>query len=442
MLKRIINTLIDNDYKVWLVGGAVRDILMGKIPHDLDLATTATPSDMHEIFDKVLDTGIKHLTCTILDNGNAYEITTIRKEGDYLDSRHPSKVEIADSIEEDLQRRDFTINAMAIEFYTGKCIDPFDGLNDIKKGIIRCVGDPYDKLSQDKLRALRAVRFYSQFNFELENKEVLNKIDLTYVSNERIRDEFFKILVSPRRGKGIELLIETGLMKYIIPELMNCIGIDGGKHHDETVLEHCINSLNNCLPYDPLVCLAALCHDIGKPMTVENINGDIHFYKHENIGAEIMKKRMRELKFSKSDTNKVVNLIRNHMFDYIVVNKTSKSIKRLVSKIGEENLFNMCVINYADRKGNNKKHTCGFIDYLVKHTIISEWLKIRSDINKFTVNDININGNEICSILNVEPGVIIGDIKNWLLELIVDNEVKNINEDLRKKVGEEYERRV
>ncbi len=304
---KISDILSKNGYQAYLVGGSIRDILMNKNDlHDYDIATDATPDDLKRIFKDAIAFGEKFGTILVIYKGFNFEITTFRTESDYKDQRHPEKVVFIKDIKEDLKRRDFTMNAIAFNMQSNDLIDIFGGQKDIKNKIIRCVGDPDLRFNEDPLRLIRAVRFYVQLHFDIEEdtyKSIKNNASkIVTVSKERIRDEFMRMLSFDKPSRGIELLRDTGLLDYIFPEINLCYGVEQNKFHSLDVYHHILLSMDMA---DKRIRLAALLHDIGKPQTK---NGE-HFFGHEKIGAEMADKMLRRLKFPKKDISLISKLI-------------------------------------------------------------------------------------------------------------------------------------
>ena len=326
-LKKVAEIFNRNGYSVYLVGGAVRDMIMGKGVHDYDLATDATPEQVMNIFHKVIPTGIQHGTVTVHIFGMQLETTTFRTESDYSDGRHPDKVEYARTIEEDLSRRDFTMNAIAADLKDGTIKDPFDGMGDIKRKTIRTVGNPLERFGEDGLRPIRAIRFAGQLGFTIEketlksisNPDVIRKIKS--ISIERFHDEFCKIMKCEKPSVCLRLLEDNGLMDIFIPEFKVCRGcIQGDKRgfHEFDVADHNFYACDGAPKDNLIVRLAAFYHDIGKPesRTTETIGKIeyIHFHGHETISEKKCRASMTALKFSNDDIKQVTHLVKNHMF--------------------------------------------------------------------------------------------------------------------------------
>ncbi|MCX6702310.1 MAG: CCA tRNA nucleotidyltransferase, partial [Candidatus Wolfebacteria bacterium] len=340
-IKEIGEKLNKAGFEAYLVGGCVRDILRGTVhgelvePKDWDVATNAKPDEIQKIFpDSVYENdfgtvGIKLTTYDLRLTTNIVEVTTYRLEGKYSDKRHPDEIKFAKTIEEDLARRDFTINALALKIRNSKLeidsvVDPYGGQADLKNKIIRAVGEPEKRFKEDALRLMRAVRFAVELNFniEKETQEAIKKHAklLAEISQERIRDEFEKIIMTPSAKRGIELLEEFNLLKYIIPELREGIGVAQNRHHVYTVFEHALRSLDYAAKqnYSLEIRVAALFHDIAKPKTKRGDGPDATFYNHEQAGARVVAKILERMRFSKEKTEKIFHLVRYHMFYYNV----------------------------------------------------------------------------------------------------------------------------
>ncbi len=440
----VVRELYKNGFEGWIVGGSIRDILMGKEPNDYDIATNATPEEVMRIFRRVIPTGIKHGTVTVLIGDNSVEVTTFRRDGKYLDGRHPVSVTYATSIYEDISRRDFTINGIAYNPITDKIIDPYNGIEDIKNGIIRTIGDPIERFREDGLRCFRACRFSSQLGFEIEKNtfEAIKKsVDVaSKISAERIRDEIIKIIQSPRPSVGFECMRKSGLLNLVMPELLEGYGIKQNKYHKFDVYYHNLYTCDAAKPDDYRIRLAALLHDIGKPYAKKEVEDESTgkksvFYNHEIIGAAIAKKILRRLKFSNNDINFITHLIRNHMFHY-TDDWTDGAVRRFLRKVGVENLDALFELRRADRIGNGLKR--GDSKAIKKFRERIE--KIIEQENAITVRDLDINGYDLMNTFGLKPGPIIGKILNELLEVILDEPEKNKKEILLEIAKEILER--
>ncbi|WP_061321331.1 CCA tRNA nucleotidyltransferase [Clostridium botulinum] len=431
----IINTLQENGYEAYIVGGAVRDSLLERKVNDWDITTSANPQEVVNIFEnlgyKIIPTGLKHGTVTILINSIGYEVTTFRVDGEYEDNRHPKEVKFTSNLREDLKRRDLTINAMAYNDKIG-LVDYFYGLEDLNHKIIRCVGNSKDRFNEDSLRMLRCIRFASQLNFCMEESIKLNirklSRNIANVSMERIRDELCKILVSSQPVYGIRNIVELNLMDYIIPELKACVGFEQHNiHHDKDIYGHILSVVEN-VPNKLELRLAALLHDIGKPRCFSiGDNGQGHFYGHQKISADMTKDILKRLKFDNKTIDKVDKLVYNHMTRY---NKLrTPNIKKFINKVGIDNLDDLFELQIADIKGSAKEYHS--FDNVSNLKIKCE--KILSEKQPLTIKDLDINGYDLMK-LGINQGKEIGIMLNKLLDIILENPNLNNKEDLIKIV--------
>ncbi|MEM5947758.1 CCA tRNA nucleotidyltransferase [Spirochaetia bacterium 38H-sp] len=429
-LIEIANTLKKNKHQCYIVGGAVRDIAMGKEPDDYDLASSATPEEIKKIFKKVIPTGIQHGTVTILIKRDKYEITTFREEEGYTDLRHPDKIRYTRSLETDLSRRDFTINALALDPITEEIYDLYQGYADIKKKIIKTVGQPDKRFEEDALRILRAIRFAAQLGFTIE-KETYKAIkrhskNIQQISWERIREEFTKVLLSPSPSLGIKLMEETEILQYIIPELLTCKNISQGKAHRFDVYHHLLASCDLVEKKDIIIKLAALFHDIGKPITKIEIPGKgLAFYDHDKESAKIAKKILKRLKYPNSTIEKVTHLIQNHMIKY-TEDWTDAAIRRHITRIGKDNLDQLLELLKADRWGITGTKTKVTDIEALRYRINTELNKS----NALTIKDLKINGNTLQETLEIPAGPWIGKILKYLMEAVLDDPKLNTKEKL------------
>lgn len=427
-------------FQCFLVGGSVRDSIMGFTPNEYDIATNAKPEDVQRIFKYTIPTGIKHGTILVILDDMHVEITTFRSDGNYSDGRHPDKVEYTASIEDDLPRRDLTINAMAYNVLDGTLIDMFDGMKDIKNKIIRSVGNPYERFTEDGLRIMRAIRFATKLNFNIE-KETFEAIChstgmLTSIAYERIREEFNGILISDNPFRGVELLRKTGILALIMPELMQGFGVSQNRFHKYDVYYHILHTIQAVEPLETeeltlLVRLAALFHDIAKPMVQKKVSKQEEpvYYNHEVVGANVAKKIMKRLKYSNAEIDFVTLLVRQHMF-YYQDEWTDGAVRRFMKAVGIENIKPLLKLREADRlgSGNRKDKESKAIPKLLARID-----KIIEEENAITVKDLKINGNDLMKEFNLKPGPIVGKILNYLLDLILDEPSLNDKEKLMEK---------
>ncbi len=452
----ILRKIEENGFEAYLVGGCVRDLLMAKEPKDFDITTNALPDDILKIFDDArYENNFGTVLLPIRDENekaiSVIEITTYRSESGYQDHRRPDEVIFEKELDKDLSRRDFTVNAMALclpgknqEKYNSKkieinkqefyLVDFFGGLKDIKLKIIRAVGEPLDRFKEDALRMMRAVRFSCQLDFELEPKTERAIIKMAgsikFIAKERIKDELVKILSSNKSMEGIERLKNLKLLQYIIPEILLGEKMEQNHHHVYTVLKHSLLSLKHCPSSKWQVRLAAFLHDVGKPASMKVIDGGRTFYNHEYIGAKITRKIMDRLKFSREDTETVVNLVKNHMFYYNVGEVTAASVRRLIAKTGRENLSDLIDLRVADRLGSG---TPKAMPYKLRHL---QYMMEKVQNDPVSVKMLQVNGDIMISELKMEPGPKMGAILDVLLAEVLENPELNEKEILVKRVKE------
>ena len=439
-LTGFVKTFHENGFECYLVGGSVRDLILGFDIYDYDFATSARPDQVMKLFKRVIPTGVKHGTVTVLVQGMEFEVTTYRADGKYFDGRRPETVYFASSLEEDVKRRDFTINGLALDIRTNEIIDHVQGLADIKDGIIRTIGNPDERFKEDGLRTYRACRLASKLNFEIEEKtfnSISQALDVAAkVSVERIRDELLKILETDKPSVGFEYMRKTGLLRNCLPELDDAYNVEQNRFHAYDIYFHSLYSCDAAPRGNPLVRLAALFHDIGKVQTKRmGDDGDYTFYNHEVIGARIVRRIMKRLKFSNTELDKVNNLVINHMFHY--TNEwTDGAVRRFMRKVGVENLPDLFTLREADRSGNGSRFG---IPEPIKRLQERIELIIEAE-NAITVTDLDINGNIIMDAFDLKPGPVIGNILKELLELVLDNPEINDRDILLQEAAEIYER--
>jgi poly(A) polymerase/tRNA nucleotidyltransferase (CCA-adding enzyme) len=443
----IIKKLKKEGYQAFIVGGCVRDILRGVKPTDWDIATSAKPEEIQKIFKKNFYTNRFFTVTVILETQDPtlkeVEITTFRKESKYSDKRHPDEVSFAKNIEEDLSRRDFTINAMALDVKEPgelKLIDPFLGQKDLRAKIIRAVGDPDERFSEDALRMLRAIRFAASLDkknvweIEKETFEAIKKNAklINFISKERIRDEIVKILESPLAYEGFLLLHQSGLLKEIIPELEKGVGVTQNRHHIYTVFMHSLLSLKYAVKYgyNLNVRLAALFHDIAKPEVKKGEGPDATFYNHDVVGAKFTRNILTRLKFPKEIVEKVSLLVRYHMFFFDPEKVSESAVRRLLRKVGKENIQELIELRIADRKGSGvpkaRPYRLRYFEYLVS--------KVSRD--PISPKMLKVDGYDVMEILKIKSGPRVGLILNALLSEVLDDPKKNEREYLEKRIKE------
>lgn len=458
--QKVARMLQKEGYKCYLVGGALRDVVLGIEPDDYDLATDAKPEAMLKIFPKAVSTGARFGMVSALVNGNDGEIhdvqvTTFRSEADYVDGRWPTKVEFISDLEGDLGRRDFTFNAMALDMLSQnldgdiadqsgevkewEIYDPFGGLTDLGLKVVRAVGTPLERFKEDGLRAFKACRMASQLGFDIET-DTFNAITqalpvAAQVSMERIRDEFVKMLMkSAKPSLGIELMRKTGLLKLFLPELLEGHGVSQKLFHADDVYMHC---LRTCDAAVDRIKLAALFHDIGKP---RKDMGNGHFYGHDTEGENMTREIMTRMRFSKAEVERTCALVRNHMFffPYIAegmtedqareINEkawTDSAVRRFIARVGEENIEDLFELRIADASSNPKT---AFNEMEIKlfQERISE---VRQKDIALKITDLKVTGNDLME-AGVPKGPEVGTILNALLEKVLDDPMLNTREKL------------
>lgn len=448
-VKFAIEELQRKGFQAYIVGGCVRDLLSGNPPSDWDLATNATPEQIQAVFlenfsDNKFGTVTARIKKNLLPEAADYfeiEITPYRVESKYTDKRHPDTVEWSDNINDDLSRRDFTVNAIALSYAYIKesekpqieIIDLFGGRDDIAAKVIRAVRDPNERFLEDALRMMRAVRFSVTLGngwfIEAKTEQAIkvNSMWLKEVSQERIRDEFTKIILSDRAAEGIETLRKLDLLGYIIPELLDSYGCGQNKHHIYDCYNHLLKSLEFTAQkkFGFYVRMAALLHDIGKPLAKIGNGPDSTFYNHEIIGAKLAKKILQRMKFPKKEVDKIVLLVRYHLFYYNVGEVGEASVRRLVRNVGSENLEELLQVRMADRIGSG----CPKAEpYKLRHL---RYLMEKSALDPISPKMIQINGKDIMDILKIQPGPKVGKILEVLLSMVLDNPAKNKKELLK-----------
>lgn len=433
----IINIVKKANFEIYIVGGAVRDLLLRRQTYDWDFTTNATPEEILSIFpdgfyDNTFGTvGIPSKA----EDETPFEITTFRTEHGYSDNRHPDKVKWGKSLDEDLKRRDFTINAMALQKTKGKkdnfrIVDPFEGQVDIKNRLIRAVGDPNERFTEDALRMMRALRIASELNFKVEEKTKdaikTNARQIYKIAKERVKDELLKLIASPHAYNALIQFREVGLMQEVLPELEKTFGVEQkspGRHHIHDVGTHCLLSLKYCPSTDPIVRFATLIHDIGKPQTHNVLKtGTITFYNHEVVGARIAKRIAKKLRLSKKDSDKLWKLVRFHQFT-VDEKQTDKAIRRFIVRVGQKNIKDMLALRVGDRLGGGARETSWRLEEFKKRLV---------EVQKqpFAIRDLKISGHDVMKAINIKPGREVGKILKNLFDLVVNSKIKNTKGEL------------
>jgi len=460
-VQKVGRILLKEGFEAYLVGGALRDTVLGEKPHDYDLATNALPDEMLNMFPKAVSTGAKFGTVVALiqdkyGETHEVEVTTFRSETEYVDGRWPESVDFVDDIDKDLGRRDFTFNAMALDLAQlklngsddvkeGDIYDPYGGTKDIEKKLVRAVGTPIERFKEDGLRAFKACRMAAQLGFDIEKetfKAIKKSIPIaSQISMERIRDEFMKMLInSPKPSVGIELMRQTGLLAIFMPELLESVDVEQKLYHAHDVYWH---ALKTCDVAHDSVKLAALLHDIAKPRTDM---GNGHFYGHDKMGSDLAEQIMKRMKFSQTEIKRVKILIENHMFYYPHIKEdmtkeekeniekhewTDAAVRRFIQRVGEENIDDLFKLRLADAQ-SNPATAFKPEEITILQKRISE---VRKQDMVLKVTDLDITGQDLMD-LGIKKGPKIGIILNELLDMVIEDPLLNTKEILTKKAKE------
>lgn len=454
VLQKLNSVFEENGYEAYLVGGAVRDVLMGKNPSDYDVATNAEPQEVTRIFKKVIPTGIAHGTVTVHFMKNEIEVTTFRTESDYSDGRHPDNVAFTRNLNEDLSRRDFTMNAIAASLKDGKITDPYDGQKDIKNKIIRTVGNPYERFLEDGLRPIRAIRFSAKLNFKIESEtlksisapEIIEKTKT--ISLERFRDELLKLMQAEKPSEGLKIMEKTGILGIFMPELMpcrGCIQTDFRGFHEFDVLDHLFYSCDGAPKEKINVRLAALLHDTGKPTAkkiVPTPQGEtVTFYRHEQYSAEIARKLLFRLKFSNAEIDNICHLIENHMFNYEPQWKDS-AVRRFLVKVKAENVEDLFDLRLADIYGM-RNTPVRLHDSQTAKLLLEFKERIEKEQQKksaLSLKSLAVNGKDLME-AGIPSGKELGTILNELFETVLEDPAQNEKDTLMAIAKKIYENR-
>lgn len=439
-VKKIIDKLEKEGFEAYVVGGCVRDSLRGVKPSDWDIATDAPSEKTVELFPHNFEVEEFGLVTVITESKDEtlkeIEIMRFRTEAGYDDHRHPDEVEWVGSIEEDLARRDFTVNALAMNS-SGEIIDIYEGQEDLEKKIIRAVGDPDERFEEDALRLIRAIRFASlgpDWRIEGETKaSIRDKAPLLEkVSKERIRDEFVKIIMSPEARKGVNLMKDTGLLPFVLPELQENVGVAQNKHHEFNCYDHAVNSLHYAVEndYSKYVRLATLLHDIAKPRVKEGEGEEATFYNHEMEGAKMTEEILTRLRFPKETIKRVTNLVRYHLFYYNVGEVTESSVRKLVRNVGRENMEDLLRVRYSDRIGSGCPKA---VPYKLRHL---QYVIEKTSKDPISTKMLKVSGDDIMKKLGIGQGPKVGQVLDILLSEVLDDP----NLDMKKKLNKRVEK--
>lgn len=424
----ICRRLREKGKRGWIVGGCVRDLLRGKEAKDWDVATDARPEEVARMFRKVIPTGIQHGTVTVVQGGTHYEVTTLRGEGAYSDGRRPDKVEFVDDITADLARRDFTMNAIAIDPVDGHLIDPFGGAADLEARLMRAVGDPLERFSEDGLRVLRAARFAATLECSIEpaTERAMGheraRATFRRVSAERVRDEWMKSMTAARPSVAFEIMRRTSILEITCPELIEAVGCEQNKWHAFDVWGHAMACLDACAP-SPVLRVAALLHDVGKPRTraFSDKTGDYTFYDHERVGAEMAEPLLSRLRFSNEDRAKITALIRHHLICYSD-SWTDAAVRRWLRRVTPELAPDLYLIGVADALGKGRDASEDIESLSRLRARVEAMIAAGAALS---AKDLAINGTDLMKELELKPGRIVGQIIERLVELVTDDPTAN-----------------
>ena len=428
---RILNTLGGHGYEAYAVGGCVRDSLLGRMPQDWDITTSARPEQVKALFRHTIDTGIQHGTVTVMLDHEGFEVTTYRIDGEYEDARHPKEVAFTANLLEDLKRRDFTINAMAYNEVTG-LVDAFDGIGDLERGVIRCVGNAMERFSEDALRMLRAVRFAAQlgFSIERETQEAIAGLagNIKKVSAERIQVELIKLLTSPNPGE-LKVAYRTGLTAVFLPEFdMMMETPQNNPHHCYSVGEHTLKAIE-AVPADKVLRLTMLLHDIAKPACkTTDKKGVDHFYGHPARGSEMARGILRRLKFDNDTTDRVCRLVHWHDDNPEL---SGKAVRRAMHRIGVEQYPALFAVKRADilaQSGYRRAEKLAYVD--AYEQMYRECMEKKECL---TIRQLAVSGQDLIA-AGMQPGKQIGEMLNELLERVLEDPGLNTKEQLLKIV--------
>ena len=429
----VIDTLRAAGYEAYAVGGSVRDTLLGRNTHGWDFTTSATPEDILKLFpDSFYDNQFGTVGIKMPDD--IFEVTTYRSEKGYTDHRHPDKIIWGKTLTEDLSRRDFTINAVACDGKT--LVDPYKGQQDLDTKIIRTVGNPEERFAEDALRMMRAVRFAAVLGFAIEQETAMAIAKhaglLTTISAERIRDEFLKILAADHAADAVLVLKNLGLLHVILPELEPAFATpqkSPKRHHVYDVGTHSVQALKYCPSRDPIVRLATLIHDLGKPKTYRKLpDGVITFYNHEVVSTKIARDIASRLRLSKKQTELLTIMVRWHQFS-VDERQTDAALRRFIRRVGKENLAAILALRIGDRLGGGATETSWRLELYKKRL---------EDVQKqpFTVSDLAVDGYDVMKLYNVKPGPVIGKALDALFAEVESGALPNEHEALLARLGE------
>ncbi len=417
--------------RAWIVGGCVRDLLLERVAADWDVATDARPKELLSIFPRAIPTGIDHGTVTVVQHGRHYEVTTLRGEGTYSDGRRPDWVEFVDDITADLARRDFTVNAMAIDPVDAQLIDPFDGRGDLQRGVLRAVGNARERFAEDGLRVLRAARFVATLELELD-PETRAAIPLTLetyrkVAMERVRDEWIKAMKARAPSRAFEVMRETGILEITCPELLEGVDLAQNRFHAYDVWRHGLACMDAC-DADPVLRIAALLHDVGKPRTRawSEKTSDYTFYDHDRVGAEIAEPIAARLRFSNDERLRIVSLVQHHLFHYSG-EWSDTAVRRWIRRVGSDRVADLYVLNEADVRAKGKDFE---LDLAALAGLKAHVARVIAEGAALSTRELKVNGHDLIRELAIRPGPVIGQILDALLEAVTNDPSLNERDGL------------
>lgn len=425
----VVSRLRGRGLQAFLVGGCVRDLMLGIRPKDYDIATDALPDDVERLFERVIPTGKQHGTVTVLMQGAAIEVTTFRTEGEYLDARRPSRVEFKTRIEDDLSRRDFTINAMAFDPIARELRDPFGGLADLRARIVRCVGDPKARFSEDGLRSLRAVRLAAALGFAIDPPTAAaipeSLPSFERIAIERIREEFSKLLLSARPSFGLELLRRTGLLAVFLPELLEGVGQPQGEAYAHDVYGHVLATVE-ATRSDLQLRLGAVLHDIGKPRTAVRGDSHVDFPEHAMMGAILAGQILERLKFPRKVIESVSSLVRHHRLERLE-GASDGTLRRFIASVGAQNVELHFALAEANRRARGRNVQEALERLRLLRSRVETILDARPALE---ARELALDGNAIMRVLGVGPSPLVGDATRFLMEQVFENPELNSPEKL------------
>lgn len=436
-VRELCQRLRDAGFRAWIVGGCLRDLLADRAVSDWDVCTSARPEQVQKTFKRVIPTGIEHGTVTVLLGNVHYEVTTLRGEGAYTDGRRPDSVHFVEDIEHDLARRDFTVNAIAYDPIDDQLVDPFGGRADMGRRLLRAVGDPIERFSEDGLRVLRAARFVATLEFELDpaTAAAIPKTIETFrkVSPERVRDEWIKTMKAKRPSRAFRVMEQTGLLAATYPELAAQVGCAQNKWHSYDVWEHSLETLD-ALEGDPVLRVAGLLHDVGKPRTraFSDKTQDFTFYNHETVGADMVDAWLRAYRFSNDERERVVHLVRNHLVCYSD-EWSDAGVRRFVKRVGRERLEDLLRLARADALGKGRPVDAELDGLLRLRKRVDDVIAAGSALS---TRDLAVNGQDVMKRLDIKPSRRIGEVLELLLERVLEQPELNERDTLLTMIDE------